>query len=124
MRRRGRMLSGIEALSIQGLHYKFYEACGTHWKAVDSLFKHRQLCHLAGKAFDANSMLVTLTVAMMLCDDSVAPLGHEPLLPEPCSPTDIESEDASEIDSDSPGSACGPSPSKRFRALQKLSSHC
>ena len=123
MRRRGRILSGIEALSIQGLHWKSYEAHGTHWKVVNSMFKNRQLCDLAGNAFDANSMLVALVVAMKLCEVSEKATGIPRSLPPVARLTgDPPSPSTSTDDSQgSPESAGGPSPGKRFRALEELS---
>ena len=123
MRHRRRVLSGIEALSIQGLHWKSYEAHGTHWKVIRSMFTDRQLCDLAGNAFDANSMLVALVVAMKLCEVSEKATGIPRSLPPVARLTgDPPSPSTSCDDSEgSPESVAGPIPGERFRALELLS---
>ena len=116
--RKPRLLYGIEALSVQGMHHRWLLTQGLSWELLVHQFKNRQLFDLACNAFDAGSFMFAMLASVLLCETCPVPLVVSPST----GPRDADNEsDADNELSNTSADGC-PNPGKRFRALERLAS--
>ena len=118
MMRKPRLLYGIEALGVQGMHHRWLLTQGFSWELLVHQFKNRQLFDLAGNAFDAGSVMFTMLASVLLCERRPVPLVASPST----GPRDADTgSDADNELSSTSDDGC-PNLGKRFRALESLAS--